>query len=1535
MTAESGGTEVLSMSPQTPDRSFVSDTIAVRVSARNVEPGSIAFDEVAEGAAMQVGPAVFLPSIASLPSAVKHIYTRLASTATTIDGGVADIVVALIGAGCSLSSAARDTIEDDLKKIVELCDVWIVTSGLDADPLARMAGRIARRICEERVYINTHSDFIRQQKEDIESKPSTQTVLFAVNSSALATGRQGDAVDDDLRRQQIDVADCSHTYFVLLDDTEAKPKKIASFRAQAATRLAHPPPAVIIGVPDERYAAYPLLTPTSSSSQAIIFNPNREIRPIAVVLFAGGTLASLCELRTHIEAGTPVVVLQDASELCAILNASWTLYRGSGFEHDEFMSWLDAELRDVAANSAEYTENDIEAAKNDLCKVLSSASDGSRVLLSFRPTSVDSGQSMDESLLGACLQGATDMTDVRRLLRVLVKLDLSSVAYAIDLSPHISSQWCFELFEESLKYCGRNSMTKYLLDSGLSVAAFLNVDSFERLLRSAQHQDFFQTVILGHCLGYPQFPNDVRRLIKSELNHLLEQLAGLPNVIPSEALPSQAYPSFGELQMERVAHNVLCYWALLMNREELAKLLWAYSHDPIPLALSMSRICNSLAHESRDWYFFERKMTQLSKYFSQIAVDLLHESHKDAPHRSYDVLCHTFDQFGGLTATGLAYQSDNKAFLAHECCQRWVSRLLYGNVHLANLRLGVCHTPSWLKVVLSAVFVAPIWIWVRAKPEKREHHGPPMLSQMPSSPTIALLENGQTHNHRRFRTQSNQSMVSVRSLREETLIARGERAMAESSIAGRITPSSMAPINSFNGVVETAVAYDDNDGTVHIQTAGNRSREDSAHVRQPFLPPISKRHRSESSVNFVQLVCLFYSTPIAKYWMSLICRLAHLVLFGWAVSLPGCGSMTLDLVVWVWAFIAWVETLWVLFMQHQQLRFSQLNWHIFDTTVTFTFLLLMLFFKIIGNQPEWDMGVGAFWGRVSAAFFLLYLCYSTLFIYVPMSSTLGPLMVRVKLMIIRDFLNYLLLIILVMASAAVVVHAIIYPDYASSPKLFHSAFSWAWFSLFTTDLSGLTETDTCEKYALQQGDYCSATGGYANPQCPTQSWMGYFAVIQYLIILKLISYPLLFALFAKTAKEVDDEADQIWKHQLYGLATDFSIRPPLPPPFTPLAILVLCLCRTSGCLKNMLCSRSDHPDVADDGRVRFGNIYRSSQNKDRQYYAYWKKLSLDMWKRVYQGSAAARQGRQLSIATIAHLKEQLRVLINANNFSSSVKKNSSAERPWTYPGSNDAFYPDSSVKSLQVNSRAATWSVLLPHYNPPVHSKPSESFASDIQKFVDPSADDSGLLEIKRLWRQRQALGDDFGGTDGGARFKSSRPLVVSCGGLPLNPSGRKGIAGRGNLARFGPNNITYYVILTGRSGNVDVVLDRRTLPHRSRYDGGRYDEHLAEILKAIGQSDLLSQSMASTAFDRNLPVGASDGRVGHVAAEPIPSPEETDNAWLEIDVWAFLVEKLGGSVHDTNLTWSSCSGDRLKSLQLSTKEQNYISNAMKLFALN
>lgn len=70
------------------------------------------------------------------------------------------------------------------------------------------------------------------------------------------------------------------------------------------------------------------------------------------------------------------------------------------------------------------------------------------------------------------------------------------------------------------------------------------------------------------------------------------------------------------------------------------------------------------------------------------------------------------------TVPELSYQSENRKFLSHVCCQRWINRELHGNLVIVNHRNGIIMIPTWLKVLLSSIFVFPISFWIRV--QKRE-----------------------------------------------------------------------------------------------------------------------------------------------------------------------------------------------------------------------------------------------------------------------------------------------------------------------------------------------------------------------------------------------------------------------------------------------------------------------------------------------------------------------------------------------------------------------------------------------------------------------------------------------------------------------------------------------------------------------------------------------------------------------------------------------------------------------------------------------
>lgn len=78
--------------------------------------------------------------------------------------------------------------------------------------------------------------------------------------------------------------------------------------------------------------------------------------------------------------------------------------------------------------------------------------------------------------------------------------------------------------------------------------------------------------------------------------------------------------------------------------------------------------------------------------------------------------------------------------------------------------------------------------------------------------------------------------------------------------------------------------------------------------------------------------------------------------------------------------------------------------------------------------------------------------------YLPISPTLGPMLVKMKYMVRIDFLTFLRMFIVFMAAGGITINAIVYPYYPLNTELLKRVFLRAFFGLFVTekdDLSGM------------------------------------------------------------------------------------------------------------------------------------------------------------------------------------------------------------------------------------------------------------------------------------------------------------------------------------------------------------------------------------------------------------------------------------------------------------------------------------------------
>ncbi len=81
-----------------------------------------------------------------------------------------------------------------------------------------------------------------------------------------------------------------------------------------------------------------------------------------------------------------------------------------------------------------------------------------------------------------------------------------------------------------------------------------------------------------------------------------------------------------------------------------------------------------------------------------MAVTLLDLCYKDSSNQAFQALNKKLSDFNNKTVVEIARMGKNKWFIAHPCCQKWLSKRWYGNLQIRELDWGRPKLPDWLKV---------------------------------------------------------------------------------------------------------------------------------------------------------------------------------------------------------------------------------------------------------------------------------------------------------------------------------------------------------------------------------------------------------------------------------------------------------------------------------------------------------------------------------------------------------------------------------------------------------------------------------------------------------------------------------------------------------------------------------------------------------------------------------------------------------------------------------------------------------------------
>jgi hypothetical protein len=324
-----------------------------------------------------------------------------------------------------------------------------------------------------------------------------------------------------------------------------------------------------------------------------------------------------------------------------------------------------------------------------------------------------------------------------------------------------------------------------------------------------------------------------------------------------------------------------------------------------------------------------------------------------------------------------------------------------------------------------------------------------------------------------------------------------------------------------------------------------------------------------------------WTSPFTKFWINFACYIIYLILFGVVTLWPCCGNLILDSTLWLWTATITIEDTRIAYKNY--LTGSQLPMRasIIEICIMMLFLIMFFVVRILGawNGLEIFGMDRIFASKAVLCIFLLYFYYRTLFIFLPISHQLGPMLVRMKLMVKHDFMIYLRLFFISMTAGGIALNAILYPFHPINYELMKRVLLFRGFlQLFAADKIDLErKTDDCRQtglsHRIEQPYSCvNLTNGVefsyssnrletygVSYKCNYLSLTAWFILIQYFLLIKLFLPTLLTAMFSTTGQRVSEQSTQLWMYQRYEIVLEYEKRLVFAPPFTVLIYFYLAI----------------------------------------------------------------------------------------------------------------------------------------------------------------------------------------------------------------------------------------------------------------------------------------------------------------------------------------------------------------------------------------
>ncbi|KAL5247829.1 hypothetical protein ACHWQZ_G019650 [Mnemiopsis leidyi] len=383
----------------------------------------------------------------------------------------------------------------------------------------------------------------------------------------------------------------------------------------------------------------------------------------------------------------------------------------------------------------------------------------------------------------------------------------------------------------------------------------------------------------------------------------------------------------------------------------------------------------------------------------------------------------------------------------------------------------------------------------------------------------------------------------------------------------------------------------------------------------------------------------------------------------------------------------------------------------------------------------------------------------------------------------------------------------------------------------------------------------------------------------YLLFVNVLLLNLLIAIFSNTYETIESEAAKIWKVQWCAVVVEFKHKQPLPNPFSLIWYLVFTI---RWCVTKLQCRKCEpciqETEVASD--IDYYDLHMKEAEARENY-------SIQKEEEDEEGDIR----KSLKFIKDKLMISQLNAVQSAPTMRSmSVDQSELLVRDIKHHSihrdARKSPYIGTDIQRTLLADRNVPWEVAFP-YNPPDFTEPD--ILKNTDKFtVDPSNTGNMIGAFNKVV---EIDGDKVDRVS----FCGTYQVVE---GLPLNPRGRTGLSGRGQLNRWGPNQTAEPIVTRWARDLNDnqIILNGHPVlefvgiflkeSRKWAIPGGpiRHGEQLTTALKREFGEDALGSTEMGTEQKEHVRVMLKEHLALGIAVYKgyVDDPRNTDNAWVE-----------------------------------------------------